>query len=73
MSNPPGEPDRVFALPQGDVPHFDPHAHEYVSSACAHRRHDFCDDGCRFCGAVCLCACHRWRLRSEHPSSVENR
>ncbi len=35
---------------------------EYVSSACAHRRHDVCDDGCRWCGSLCLCVCHRWAI-----------
>lgn len=35
---------------------------EYVSPACTHRQHDACDDGCRYCGSLCLCVCHRWRV-----------
>lgn len=45
--------------------------HMYVSTACQHRQHNYCQaeerpDGtdkrpaeCKFCGAPCLCTCHR--------------
>lgn len=46
-------------------------AHEYLSTACFHGRHDYCKAqvnvqygyrktpaACKFCGARCGCACH---------------
>lgn len=48
-----------------------PGTHEYLSTGCLHGRHDYCqnpqrEDGgrkrpaeCKFCGAPCICPCHR--------------
>jgi hypothetical protein len=32
--------------------------HAYVSTACQHERHGECRLTCKFCPAVCGCACH---------------
>jgi hypothetical protein len=44
--------------------------HEYLSTGCLHGRHDYCQNKqgqagpkrpgeCKFCGAPCICPCHR--------------
>lgn len=32
--------------------------HEYTSTACHHEQHDHCRRVCKFCEALCACACH---------------
>lgn len=45
--------------------------HEYVSSACAHRQHQDCNDAdgwiCPYCLAMCACVCHRWHFEPGLP------
>lgn len=44
--------------------------HSYLSTACLHRRHDYCQAPvghsgrkkpatCKFCDAKCICPCHQ--------------
>jgi hypothetical protein len=33
--------------------------HDYLSTACHHRRHSECRLVCKFCPAGCRCDCHR--------------
>lgn len=45
-------------------------AHDYLSTACLHDRHDYCKSNfgavglkvaavCKFCGTKCRCDCHK--------------
>jgi hypothetical protein len=57
--------------------------HDYLSTACLHELHDYCQcdtrpDGqpkipgkCKFCDARCRCACHRLRSRPDILGAVE--
>ena len=33
--------------------------HEYRSTACTHNLHCDCRKSCTYCGAECVCSCHR--------------
>ena len=55
--------------------------HIYLSTACMHSKHDYCQscerpDGtakvpgtCKFCQAPCICDCH-WEARSGNASQL---
>lgn len=32
--------------------------HDYLSTACHHKRHDQCRKTCKFCEVECCCECH---------------
>lgn len=35
-----------------------PAEHHYLSTACFHGHHDRCRRICKYCSALCECACH---------------
>ena len=49
--------------PHGEQP--EPVLHDFVTTACHHRKHDECKPVCKYCSSHCLCVCHRWRIPVE--------
>lgn len=59
----------VFAQ-RGDICHVENDDHVYLSTACLHKDHKYCQSGigqsgqktpkvCKFCSAPCICDCHK--------------
>lgn len=57
--------------------------HTYLSTACYHGDHDYCNSmtgyngakrpgQCKFCEAKCVCTCHH-RQRADYDNPVEQR